>query len=96
MPTQSVIQITGPHCGTHLEGDALYRAIARFLNNHDHVTLDFADITVATSSFFNGLFRPITLSHGAQCLTDLLSYTGLMPRHRFVLDRTQRLWLTRL
>jgi len=93
MPSQSVVQITGPYCGTHVEGAQLYRAIEPLLKNHAHVVLNFADITVTSSSFFNGLFRPITETYGRQCLVDHLSYTELTPRHRFVLERTQRLWL---
>lgn len=93
MPSQSVVAITGPHCGTHVEGKSLYRAIEPRLNNQEHVALNFTGITIASSSFFNGLFRPITDTYGAQYLIDHLTYTGLTTRHRFVLERTIALWL---
>lgn len=96
MTTLSVVQITGPHCGTHVEGAQLYRTIEPLLKNHEHIMLNFGGITVASSSFFNGLFRPITDTYGRQHLVDHLSYTDLAPRHRFVLEHTQQLWLPRV
>lgn len=93
MTKQSVVHITGPHCGTHAEGEQLYLAINILLKNHEHVELDFNHIEVASSSFFNELFRRIIYQYGEDFLARHISYTALTPRHTFVLHRTQRLWL---
>ena len=94
MASQSVHHITGPHCGTHTEGAQLYRAIEPLLNNHEHVELHFDQITVASSSFFNGLFRPIIQDYGKDVLAHQISFEGLTRTQTFILQRTQRLWLS--
>lgn len=93
MTTLCLVEMIGPHCGTDVEGTHLYQTLEPLLQNHEHIRLNFGGITVASSSFFNGLFRPITETYGRQYLVDHLSYTNLAPRHRFVLEHTQRLWL---
>lgn len=89
MTKLSVVQIAGPYCGTHAEGKKVYTAIEASLRKHEHVELDFDQIELASSSFFNELFGRIIDEFGEEFLTSHLSYISLKPRHTFVLERTR-------
>jgi hypothetical protein len=84
----SIVEIAGPYCGTHSEGEQVFRAIAPLLRRQEHVELDFDQVELASSSFFNELFGSITEVFGEDFVEEYLSYASLKPRHKFVLDRT--------
>lgn len=91
MTKLSVVQIAGPYCGTHAEGEKVYMAIEVMLRKHERIELDFDKIELASSSFFNELFGRIIDEFGEEFLASHLSYTSLKPRHTFVLERTRHI-----
>jgi len=89
MTRLSVVQIAGPYCGTHSEGEKLYAALAPLLKRREKIALDFDQIEIASSSFFNELFGRITEEFGEDLIEGYISYISLKPRHQFVLDHTR-------
>ena len=90
MSRLSIVNIAGQYCGTHSEGEKIYRELAPLLRGHEKVTLDFDQVELTSSSFFNELFGRIIEELGESYIDDYLSYVSLKPRHRFVLDRTRQ------
>jgi len=84
-----LVQIVGPYCGTHLEGEQLFRSIAPLLQKNEKVLLDFENVEMASSSFFNALFGLISENFGDAMLEPHITYTSLRPRHQFVLERSR-------
>ena len=89
MTRLSVAKIAGPYCGTHSEGEKLYAAVAPFLKRGEKIALDFDQVEIASSSFFNELFGSIIEEFGEELIEEYISYVSLKPRHQFVLDRTR-------
>jgi len=89
MTRLSIVEIAGQYCGTHSEGEKIYRALAPLLGGHEKVELDFDQVELTSSSFFNELFGRIIEEFGENYIDDYLSYVSLKPRHKFVLDRTR-------
>lgn len=89
MTRLSIVQIAGQYCGTHLEGEKIFFALVPLLKSNEHVELDFAQVELASSSFFNEIFGRITEEFGETALNKQLSFTSLKPRHVFVLERTR-------
>lgn len=89
MTRLSIVQIAGQYCGTHFEGEKIFFVLVPLLRRNEHIELDFAQVELASSSFFNELFGRITEEFGEVALNKQLSYTSLKPRHRFVLERTR-------
>jgi hypothetical protein len=89
MTKLSVVDIAGQYCGSHLEGEKLYESIALSLSGGDMVELDFDQVELTSSSFFNELFGRISENFGEQSIDSRLSFVSLKPRHRFVLERTR-------
>lgn len=85
----SLVQLVGPYCGTHTEGEMLYHVIAPYLGCKEKVVLDFEGVQLASSSFFNELFRHVIDRFGESVLNSQITYASLKPRHQFVLDRSQ-------
>ena len=67
----------------------LYRVIAPYLSRNEKVVLDFEGVQLASSSFFNELFRHVIDHFGESVLNSQIAYASLKPRHQFVLDRSQ-------
>lgn len=84
-----VEQITGPYCGTHKEGDALYEEASRFIRQGQQIELDFTGIQLASSSFFNEFFSRNLEEFGELTAHRSIKFIGLMPRHQFVLRKIQ-------
>lgn len=83
-----VFKITGPFCGTSKEGDLLYQAILPALSNNEEIELDFEDVEIASSSFFNSVIVRIVEEFGEQFVESHVKYRSLKPRHSFVLGRS--------
>lgn len=86
----SIVEITGPYCGTQTEGEKLYRAIVPHLRANEKVVLDFANVEIASSSFFNEVFGLVAEDFGEEILESHISYDSLKPRLQFVFERSQR------
>lgn len=89
MTRLSILEIVGPYCGTHSDGDKVFSAILPFLRKGEKVSLDFDHIELTSSSFFNALFWRISEEFNDDFIDRNLSYVSLKPRHQFVLDRTR-------
>ena len=64
MTRLSIVEIAGPYCGTQTEGEKLYRVIVPHLRANEKVVLDFDNVEIASSSFFNEVFGLITEDFG--------------------------------
>jgi hypothetical protein len=82
-----VIEITGPYCGTYVEGEKVFNHVAQLLAKGDAVALDFTGVALASSSFFNAIVGPSKAQFGDR-LTSRLTFVNLKPQYRFVLSRT--------
>jgi hypothetical protein len=89
MTRLSVVEIAGPYCATHSEGQKIYSALIHLLKRKEKVALDFCNVEIASSSFFNELFGRIGEELGDCYIENYITYTSLKPRHQFVLDRTR-------
>ena len=89
MTKLSIVQIAGQFCGTHSEGEKVFLTLAPLLRRNEHVDLDFAEVELASSSFFNELFGRVTEEFGETAVNRYLTYSSLKPRHVFVLERTR-------
>lgn len=89
MPRLSIVQIAGPYCGTHIEGEKLYHAVAPYLRADEQVILDFDNVELTSSSFFNELFNNVIEDFGERIVGSHISFDLLKPRHQFVLERTR-------
>lgn len=90
MTKLSIVEIAGPYCGTHIEGEKVYRAIVPCLRVDEKVVLDFANVEIASSSFFNEVFALVAEDFGEKALESHISYASVKPRLQFVLERSQR------
>lgn len=86
----SVVEIAGPYCATYKEGAQLFLNISPLFKASIEVQLDFSDVELTSSSFFNELFGSITESFGEEFLDQHLSFISLKPRHKYVLDKARR------
>lgn len=89
MTRLSLAQIAGAYCGTHSEGDKVYRALEPFLLKNEKVVLDFTNVELASSSFFNELFCQIAEDFGEAVLASHIAFDSMKPRHHFVLERVR-------
>jgi hypothetical protein len=91
MTRLSVAPIASPYCATYREADELFNHIAVYLRVGEPIELDFENVEIASSSFFNELFGRITEVFGQDVAETQISYFGLKPRHRFVLERIRHI-----
>jgi len=91
MTRLSIFKIAGPYCATYKQGEQLFYQIARHFKAGEKVELDFENVELASSSFFNELFGRISEEFGDEFRESHLLYFGLKPRHKFVLERTQHI-----
>lgn len=90
MTRLSIIEIAGAYCGTHVEGEKVYSAIAPYLRGNEKVILDFDNVEMASSSFFNEVFNLVVEDFGEKILESNIFYDSVKPRLQFVLERSQR------
>jgi hypothetical protein len=86
-----VAPIASPYCATYKEADELFNQIAVHLRAGETIELDFENVELASSSFFNELFGRITEVFGQAVAENQISYFGLKPRHKFVLERIRHI-----
>jgi hypothetical protein len=88
MTKLSVAEIATPYCATYKQAELLYDQVSTYLRAGERVELDFENVELASSSFFNELFGRIIEEFGHDFVARHLNYLALKPRHRFVLERT--------
>jgi hypothetical protein len=87
MSNVKVFDITGPYCGTYVEGQKVFNRVAPLLDSGDTVALDFTGVDLASSSFFNAIVGPSKAKFGDRVISRL-DFVNLKPQYRFVLTRT--------
>jgi len=88
-----VAKHSGPYCGTHVEGAKLFEQLCPYLRAGESVELDFSNVELTSSSFFNELLGAIGEVFGDSFLEEHVFFSSLKPRHKFVLDRIRRISL---
>lgn len=88
MSSLKIREVVGVQCGTENEGTRLFNIIAPKLRANENVVLDFEGVVLASSSFFNSSIGRSYREIGEDIVRSRLSYEKLIPRLRFVMERT--------
>lgn len=86
----SIKEITGPYCGEYSDGEKIYEIISDQLKEGKFLTLDFSEIKILSSSFFNGSIAKLFLDFPTDVLLEHLSIVGMKKIDRYVLNRVVR------
>jgi len=88
MARVSILEVSGPDCGTYADGEKVSKAIALLLRSKESVQLDFAGVRVVSSSFFNGVIGESLQTFGEENLLSRLSFLNMKGQDKFVFERT--------
>jgi hypothetical protein len=74
-----VAALFGQHCVTTEDGEQLNRRICAPLSAGDNVELDFSDVRVCASPFFNAMLGTLLRDYTAVELNSRVQFRGLTP-----------------
>lgn len=82
-----ILELIGPECLTFEDGQKIYEEIQQEVLSSQPVRLDFADVKVFASPFFNAAIGQLLKGIELKKLRELLDIQNLIPAGRNVLDR---------
>ncbi len=83
-----VKNIVGPYGGTYEDGLKVSDAFHHFLEDSQHIELDFEGMKSASSSFFNGVIGVLLPQYDYDPSKLPVSFRNFSRIHQFVFDRT--------
>ena len=87
MNTISVLEIVGPNCITIDDGQKIFEMVSPFFERHEKVELDFSNVSITASPFFNYCIGTLLTNFGPEEYQNLLTICNLSNSGGDVLDR---------